>query len=132
MWVGADGMGVMMDRYFTEGAFDPIAVVAGIIQTALYADFGYIVRQPVLRHLPVPVLCANIPENVVANYSTSQKSLKDRSSSCQHEGSTMLAAVEGRDERNVSLIDDNMRKIMHKAKSPTSAAAGATKGQLDQ
>lgn len=32
------------DRYFTEGAFDPIAVVAGLIQTAIYADFGYIVR----------------------------------------------------------------------------------------
>lgn len=30
-------------RYFTEGAFDPIAVVAGLIQTAIYADFGYIV-----------------------------------------------------------------------------------------
>jgi hypothetical protein len=37
----------MMDtldiRYFTDGAFDPIAVVAGLIQTAIYADFGYIV-----------------------------------------------------------------------------------------
>jgi hypothetical protein len=30
-------------RYFTEGQFDPIAVVAGLIQTAIYADFGYIV-----------------------------------------------------------------------------------------
>lgn len=26
-----------------DGAFDPIAVVAGLIQTAIYADFGYIV-----------------------------------------------------------------------------------------
>lgn len=33
-------------RYFTEGAFDPIAVVAGLIQTAIYADFGYIVSHP--------------------------------------------------------------------------------------
>lgn len=32
------------NRYFTEGAFDAIAVVAGIIQTVIYADFGYIVR----------------------------------------------------------------------------------------
>jgi hypothetical protein len=31
------------NRYFTESAFDPIAVVAGLIQTAIYADFGYIV-----------------------------------------------------------------------------------------
>lgn len=30
-------------RYFTEGAFDPIAVFAGLVQTAIYADFGYIV-----------------------------------------------------------------------------------------
>lgn len=33
----------LTNRYFTEGAFDPIAVVAGLIQTAIYADFGYIV-----------------------------------------------------------------------------------------
>jgi len=32
-----------VERYFTEGAFDPIAVVAGMVQTAIYADFGYIV-----------------------------------------------------------------------------------------
>ena len=32
-------------RYFTEGAFDPIAVIAGLIQTAIYADFGYIVSR---------------------------------------------------------------------------------------
>lgn len=30
-------------RYFAEGQFDGIAVTAGIIQTAVYADFGYIV-----------------------------------------------------------------------------------------
>lgn len=34
---------LLFDRYFTEGAYDPIAVVAGLIQTGLYADFGYIV-----------------------------------------------------------------------------------------
>jgi hypothetical protein len=33
----------LTDRYFTEGAFDPIAVFAGLVQTAIYADFGYIV-----------------------------------------------------------------------------------------
>jgi ER lumen protein retaining receptor len=32
-------------RYITEGSrsFDPIAITAGIIQTIIYADFGYIV-----------------------------------------------------------------------------------------
>ena len=29
-------------RYFAESYFDPIAVVAGIIQTVLYSDFFYI------------------------------------------------------------------------------------------
>jgi ER lumen protein retaining receptor len=29
-------------RYFTEGSVDPIAVVAGLVQTALYLDFFYI------------------------------------------------------------------------------------------
>jgi hypothetical protein len=33
----------LTSRYFTEGQFDPIAVFAGLIQTAIYADFGYIV-----------------------------------------------------------------------------------------
>lgn len=36
----------MSNRYFMDGAFDPIAVVAGLIQTAIYADFGYIVSAP--------------------------------------------------------------------------------------
>lgn len=36
-------------RYFTEGQFDPIAVFAGLIQTAIYADFGYIYVTKVLR-----------------------------------------------------------------------------------
>jgi hypothetical protein len=29
-------------RYFTDGYFDPIAVVAGLVQTILYSDFFYI------------------------------------------------------------------------------------------
>ena len=29
-------------RYFAEGIVDPIAVVAGIVQTGLYLDFFYI------------------------------------------------------------------------------------------
>ena len=29
-------------RYFSEGAVDPIAVVAGIVQTGLYLDFFYV------------------------------------------------------------------------------------------
>ncbi|KAL9081364.1 MAG: hypothetical protein Q9157_000083 [Trypethelium eluteriae] len=38
-------------RYFAEGYFDPIAVVAGIIQTILYSDFFYIYyTKSVCRH----------------------------------------------------------------------------------
>ncbi|KAL9097718.1 MAG: hypothetical protein Q9165_000044 [Trypethelium subeluteriae] len=44
-------------RYFAEGYFDPIAVVAGIIQTILYSDFFYIYYTKVLQgkrfNLPV-------------------------------------------------------------------------------
>lgn len=29
-------------RYFTEDTVDPIAVVAGLVQTALFSDFFYI------------------------------------------------------------------------------------------
>ncbi|WVQ73929.1 hypothetical protein IAR50_003510 [Cryptococcus sp. DSM 104548] len=38
-----------MYRYFTEGKFDSIPVSAGIIQTLIYADFGYIYVTKVLR-----------------------------------------------------------------------------------
>ncbi len=44
-------------RYFTETAFDPIAVVAGVIQTGIYADFGYIVCHP-LRVRGAPLINA--------------------------------------------------------------------------
>ncbi|KLO11079.1 ER lumen protein retaining receptor [Schizopora paradoxa] len=36
-------------RYFSEGTVDPIAVVAGIVQTGLYVDFFYIYFTKVLR-----------------------------------------------------------------------------------
>lgn len=36
-------------RYFKDGSLDPIAITAGIIQTAIYADFGYIYVTKVLR-----------------------------------------------------------------------------------
>ncbi|CDZ96649.1 er lumen protein retaining receptor [Phaffia rhodozyma] len=36
-------------RYFSEGTVDPIAVVAGLVQTALYIDFFYIYFTKVLR-----------------------------------------------------------------------------------
>jgi hypothetical protein len=29
-------------RYYSEGSVDPIAVIAGIVQTGLYADFFYV------------------------------------------------------------------------------------------
>ncbi|KAL4071273.1 ER lumen protein retaining receptor-domain-containing protein [Scleroderma yunnanense] len=36
-------------RYFTEGTVDPIAVVAGIVQTGLYLDFFYVYVTKVLQ-----------------------------------------------------------------------------------
>lgn len=36
-------------RYYTENFFDPIAVVAGIVQTVLYADFFYLYVTRVLQ-----------------------------------------------------------------------------------
>ncbi|OLL24447.1 ER lumen protein-retaining receptor [Neolecta irregularis DAH-3] len=36
-------------RYFAEGFFDPIAVIAGIIQTVIYLDFFYIYFTKVLK-----------------------------------------------------------------------------------
>ena len=32
----------MSARYFTEDMVDPIAVTAGLVQTALYLDFFYV------------------------------------------------------------------------------------------
>ncbi|CAL1711495.1 unnamed protein product [Somion occarium] len=36
-------------RYFTEGTVDPIAVIAGIVQTGLYLDFFYVYFTKVLQ-----------------------------------------------------------------------------------
>ncbi|KIM30479.1 hypothetical protein M408DRAFT_328062 [Serendipita vermifera MAFF 305830] len=36
-------------RYYSEGSVDPIAVVAGIVQTGLYADFFYVYFTKVLQ-----------------------------------------------------------------------------------
>lgn len=32
----------LLRRYFTEDTVDPIAIVAGLVQTALFSDFFYI------------------------------------------------------------------------------------------
>ena len=47
---------LLLIRYVTEGSrsFDPIAIVAGIIQTIIYADFGYIVS-PLMACLHSPL-----------------------------------------------------------------------------
>eukprot|EP00049_Salpingoeca_infusionum_P017744 m.354181 g.354181 ORF g.354181 m.354181 type:complete len:213 (-) comp16947_c0_seq1:1268-1906(-) len=36
-------------RYFTEGHFDSVAIIAGVIQTALYCDFFYLYITRVLK-----------------------------------------------------------------------------------
>ncbi|KAG8736457.1 endoplasmic reticulum retention protein, partial [Ceratobasidium sp. 414] len=47
-------------RYWTEGNVDPIAVIAGLVQTGLYLDFFYVyftrreIRAPGLKPLPTP------------------------------------------------------------------------------
>ncbi|KAH8918297.1 ER lumen protein retaining receptor 2 [Atractiella rhizophila] len=45
-------------RYFSEATVDPIAIVAGLVQTGLYADFFYIYFTKVMRgqkfELPLP------------------------------------------------------------------------------
>lgn len=38
-----------LHRYFTEDKIDLIAVIAGIVQTALYSDFFYIYYTKVLK-----------------------------------------------------------------------------------
>ena len=40
---------VLVLSYFTEDTVDPIAVVAGLVQTGLYIDFFYIYFTKVLR-----------------------------------------------------------------------------------
>lgn len=44
-------------RYFAEGYFDPLPVMAGIVQTVLYADFFYIYWTKIMQgqkfNLPV-------------------------------------------------------------------------------
>ena len=67
-------------RYFTEGAFDPIAVFAGLIQTAIYADFGYIVCPLLLSILfHQCLLCLSSWWG-----STLRKSFEVRNSNCLH------------------------------------------------
>lgn len=39
-----------MYRYYVEEFFDPIAIVAGIVQTVLYADFFYLYITRVMRN----------------------------------------------------------------------------------
>lgn len=40
---------VLFFRYYTEAFFDPIATVAGVVQTVLYADFFYLYVTRVVR-----------------------------------------------------------------------------------
>jgi hypothetical protein len=42
-------------RYFSEGVVDPIAVVAGIVQTGLYLDFFYVYFTKYACFPPLPL-----------------------------------------------------------------------------
>lgn len=51
-------------RYFTEDVVDPIAVVAGLVQTGLYLDFFYVYVTKYVSPLPLSIcthdLCVRI------------------------------------------------------------------------
>ena len=40
--ISSDGFLPDIGSYYTEGSIDPIAVIAGLVQTGLYLDFFYI------------------------------------------------------------------------------------------
>jgi hypothetical protein len=74
-----------LPRYFTEGAWDPIAVFAGIIQTALYADFGYIVGSLHTTRRGSRCLTAWFCAPTILPDSTSPKYYGERNSNCRLE-----------------------------------------------
>lgn len=61
-------------RYFSEGQVDPIAIVAGLVQTGLYLDFFYVYVTKYVARLPL-ISCANPRPG----------SCTGKSSSCLHE-----------------------------------------------
>lgn len=82
-------------RYFTEDMVDPIAVTAGLVQTALYLDFFYVYFT---KYVPFPsmpphlslCLSARVP---VTDMFAMAGCCKDRSSSCLHELRTPLSSL---------------------------------------
>lgn len=52
-------------RYFAEGYFDPIAVVGGVVQTVLYADFFWIYYTKYVSSMPNPRTSANTKHRVL-------------------------------------------------------------------
>jgi hypothetical protein len=40
--INCQNINAMLSRYYSEGVVDPIAVTAGLVQTALYVDFFYV------------------------------------------------------------------------------------------
>ncbi len=71
-------------RYFSEGVVDPIAVIAGLVQTALYVDFFYV-------YFTKYVVFGSLRETITydSGFSVIYESFvgfyKDRSSSCLHD-----------------------------------------------
>ena len=47
-------------RYYFEGFFDPIAVVAGVVQTVLYCDFFYLYVTKGMNNLPINFINQNV------------------------------------------------------------------------
>ena len=67
-------------RYFTEGYFDPIAVVAGVIQTILYADFFWIyyTKYALAKIRPNTIIQLRTMLTAIPGYS------KERNSTCRY------------------------------------------------
>jgi hypothetical protein len=77
----------LTSSYFAEdGSFDPIAVTAGIIQTAVYADFGYIVSTAQLLRV-----CGTCPAAVMGGRSSARR-WRD-SESCTFNGGWLQAVM---------------------------------------
>lgn len=73
-------MRVTFCRYFTEDVVDPIAVVAGLVQTGLYLDFFYVYVTKC-----VSVSLFSVRPNGMLSVLVVAEYCKDRSLSCLHE-----------------------------------------------
>ena len=70
-------------RYFTEDMVDPIAVTAGLVQTALYLDFFYVYFTKCVSRAYRCNCYSQALSASCASYTRVSEFCKDRSSSCR-------------------------------------------------